>query len=576
MQQQYDVIIAGGGLAGLTLAIQLKREKSDISILILESRDTEAPTGAHKVGESTVELGTHYFREVLDLKDYLEAYELPKQGLRFFFKTNTKEDVASRVEFGSHEKLTVLSHQIDRGTFENYLVKHVQKLGATFILAARVKDVNFSPEGHEVIYNCNGENVSVKTKWVVDATGRGSLLKRKLKFQKPIEHNINAVWWRLKGIIDVDDWSDNKKWKAYLEPRLRYYATVHFMDKGYWVWVIPLGSKNTSIGIVADPAIHPFEEFNTYEKALAWLEKNEPLCYKMLKPRGEADGLMDFRVLKHFAHGTGQLYSADRWGVTGEAGAFLDPLYSPGSDFIAMNNTWLSDLILRDLMGEDITLRASIYEQSHFSHLENWIPIYQNKYLLMGNTQIMLLKISWDWAVYWAVPTLLFTNKYFTDLKILKELFASEKSLGRKFEQLNKIMQDLFLAWRPYETEIFTDRYIDAFRVDCLRELQLGIVKKYDQKQIIAKVAENLEILEKIAAEMFRLISSQVKGTPGDMNVDPYAISLETENEELHTKGLSHEPELSEDIKKLWLYKQKEKLAKDEIFELSVKEASKL
>ena len=68
MQQQYDVIIAGGGLAGLTLAIQLKREKSDISILILESRDTEAPTGAHKVGESTVELATHYFREVLDLK----------------------------------------------------------------------------------------------------------------------------------------------------------------------------------------------------------------------------------------------------------------------------------------------------------------------------------------------------------------------------------------------------------------------------------------------------------------------------------------------------------------------------
>ena len=68
MQTQYDVIIPGGGLAGLTLAIQLKRAKPDISILILESRATEATTAAHKVGESTVELATHYMREVLDLK----------------------------------------------------------------------------------------------------------------------------------------------------------------------------------------------------------------------------------------------------------------------------------------------------------------------------------------------------------------------------------------------------------------------------------------------------------------------------------------------------------------------------
>ena len=44
----------------------------------------------------------------------------------------------------------------------------------------------------------------------------------------------------------------------------------------------------------------------------------------------------------------------DRWGTTGESGPFLDPLYSPGTDFIAMNNSWLSDLILRDTGGEDI------------------------------------------------------------------------------------------------------------------------------------------------------------------------------------------------------------------------------
>jgi len=34
--------------------------------------------------------------------------------------------------------------------------------------------------------------------------------------------------------------------------------------------------------------------------------------------------------------------------LTGEAGAFLDPFYSPGSDYIAMANTFITDLIVRD------------------------------------------------------------------------------------------------------------------------------------------------------------------------------------------------------------------------------------
>lgn len=47
-------------------------------------------------------------------------------------------------------------------------------------------------------------------------------------------------------------------------------------------------------------------------------------------------------------------------GSTGEAGAFLDPFYSPGSDFISLNNTWVSDLIKRDFEGEDIRMPAML------------------------------------------------------------------------------------------------------------------------------------------------------------------------------------------------------------------------
>ncbi|MGZ3884582.1 MAG: FAD-dependent monooxygenase [Bacteroidia bacterium] len=559
MPKNYDVVIMGGGLAGLTLSIQLKQAKPDISIVVLEKRESEAATAAHKVGESTVELGSHYLREVLGLKDYLEAHELPKHGLRFFFKSNTKHNIASRVELGPREKLPVPSHQLDRGTLENELIRRTRELGTEVILGCRVKDVSFSKEGNEVVYIKNKEEHTVSGKWTADASGRGNVLKHKFGFKKDWDHDVNAVWWRLKGVVDIDDWTEDAAWKSKLKPRLRYLSTVHFMDAGYWVWVIPLGSKNTSIGIVADQKLHPFDTINQYPKALEWLRKHEPLCYEKLAPHGENGGLMDFLILKHYGHNTQRVYDAQqRWGTTGESGPFLDPFYSPGTDFISMNNTWLSDLILRDLKGEDIALRTLVYEQTHLALFDAWTHIYQYKYQLMGSTQIMVVKIFWDWAVYWSVLALLFTNNAFTDLKLLKDLFASSNGLGRKFTALHKQMQDFFIQWKPYDTEIFSDRYIDPFDLEFLREFQQGIdVQQGSQEKLMKKIAENLAVLEKVAAEIFRLVNAQVNGTTHDISVDPYTISLTETTVTTGESALAYDPEIAKDVAVMWFYKKK-------------------
>jgi hypothetical protein len=312
--------------------------------------------------------------------------------------------------------------------------------------------------------------------------------------------------------------------------------------------------KNTSIGIVADEDIHPFNTINTYEKAVEWIKKNEPLAaLKVCPPKDE---LMDFRILKHFAHNSGRIYSSDRWAVTGEAGAFLDPFYSPGSDFISLNNTWLSDLILRDISGEDITVRAEIYERTHLRWFESWLPIYQDKYKLMGNTQIMVFKIFWDWAIYWSVPCLLFTNKGFTDLKLLKELFVSENSLGQKFGDLNKRVQDLFLEWLPFENAVYSDKYIDPLDLDYLKSFQQGLETLHEPKELLKKVAANISILENVAAEMFRLISAQVKGTPENMNVNPYTISLSEKADIDSDKALAVDAAIKKEVAKMWFYKK--------------------
>lgn len=552
MTKNYDVAILGGGLAGLTLALQTKQANPDASIIILERRDGSAPDAAHKVGESTVELGTHYIREILDLKDYMDEHQLPKHGLRFFFSPQHKNDISKRVELGPRKLLPVPSHQIDRGSFENYLTELCIERGIEVQLGAKASNVDLNYEGHTVHVERAGETKTLNSKWVVDTTGRSGLIKRKLGLKKDIDHAVCAAWFRIKGDLNVDEWSDNKDWNTFLEPGLRRLGTIHFMDKGYWVWLIPLATGNTSVGIVADPAIHPFDTYNKLDKALEWLKVNEPLCYENIEPRKE--DILDFKVLKHFALNSEKLYSEERWAVSGESGVFLDPFYSPGTDFISMSNTFISDLITRDLRGEDVSLHTSVYEKTLFAVFNNWVPLYQNKYPMWGATQTMILKIFWDWAIYWSVPTLIFTNEMFTNLSVLKNLFASEDGAGQRFGRLNAQVQTLLTEWVEHDDQAFSDRYIDPFDIGYLKEFHLGLEERYSSRELVQKINSNMVILEEIASEVFRLMSTKIYGTATDLKVDPYTMTLK-ERPIDNEMGTLARPAIKADVAVMWYYK---------------------
>jgi hypothetical protein len=126
-------------------------------ILVLERRESQAQEAAHKVGESTVELGTHYIREVLDLKDCIHEHQLPKNGLRLFFSPQHKGDIAGRAELGPRNFLLVTSHQIDPVTFENKLAALCTERGNEFEIGAKVEDVLLNAEKHTVTYSQNNE-----------------------------------------------------------------------------------------------------------------------------------------------------------------------------------------------------------------------------------------------------------------------------------------------------------------------------------------------------------------------------------------------------------------------------------
>ena len=171
---------------------------------------------------------------------------------------------------------------------------------------------------------------------------------------------------------------------------LRWQSTVHLMGVGYWVWLIPLGSGSHSFGIVADGDLHPFARINRFERALDWLREFEPQCAEVVE--AHAGELEDFLALQHFAHGCARVFSADRWALIGEAGVFTDPFYSPGSDFIAMGNDYVTDLIVRDARGEDIAPRAEAFNATYLRLFEAFIRLYDGQYPIMGNAQVMTAK----------------------------------------------------------------------------------------------------------------------------------------------------------------------------------------
>jgi flavin-dependent dehydrogenase len=192
------------------------------------------------------------------------------------------------------------------------------------------------------------------------------------------------------------------------------------MGEGYWVWLIPLATGSTSIGIVADPDIHPLQDFNSFEKSMAWLRKHEPECVDAIEPHRES--VQDFLAVKKISRGAKQVFSSDRWGLTGEAAALLDPFYSPGSDFIAIGNTMIAKLIDEDLAGKPIEQLAPTLQSVFLTLFQNNLLTYRNQYPIFGNPRIMALKFVWDYAIYWGFPALLYFNEKLTDPLFIQSL----------------------------------------------------------------------------------------------------------------------------------------------------------
>jgi len=493
MDAARDVVILGGGLAGLTLALQLRGAYPDLDILVLERNRHPLPAAAHKVGESTVEIGAHYFDTTLGLRAHLDAEQIRKFGLRYFFSEG-RDDIENVTELGVSRYLPAPSYQIDRGTFENFLGAEVRRRGIEFRDATTVRgfEIGEGDAPHHVRFTDDDGEHAVASRWLLDASGRAALLRRRLDLTRDNGHHANAVWFRVDARIDMDQWSDDAEWRGRCHAE-RWRSTNHYLGPGYWAWLIPLGSGAHSVGIVCDAGMHPLEGMRDFERAMAWLGTHQPAVARAVD--AERDKLLDFRFLRHYSHGCARVFSADRWALTGEAGVFLDPFYSPGSDFIAIANTYIVALIGHDRAGANIAPYAHLYEQLYLSFYESTLTLFRGQYPLFGNATVLPVKVIWDYAFYWGVLCQLVFQQRLTDLAVLGRVQAS---LARA-RGLNLRMQQWFRDWHAIDPGHGEREMLDQCSLAWFTELNRGLHDALDEAGLVARLAEHADLLEALA-----------------------------------------------------------------------------
>ena len=496
----HDVVIMGGGLAGLTLAMQLRQRLPGLDVLVLERRTHPVPLAAHKVGESTVEIGAHYFSDVLGLKPHLMDSQLKKFGFRFFFSEG-RRDIENVTEIGASRPLPTGSWQIDRGIFENFLAEEAQARGIRFVDSALVRQVQLGQGGavHTLAWQRSGEPLqTVQARWVIDACGRAGLIKRQLGLAMDNNHAAHAVWFRIQDRIDIDQWTNDAEWQARCVTPTRWLSTNHLVGAGYWVWLIPLASGSHSVGIVADPAWHPSERMDTFDKAMDWLREFQPRLYDDLD--GKRDKLQDFAFFRRFSYDCKQVFSADRWALAGEAGRFLDPFYSPGSDFIAIGNTYITELVALDHAGKRIQAHTQIYEQIFRSFYDNTLALYQGQYGLFGDPEVLPMKIFWDYTYYWSVLAQLYFQGRLSDVASLSHL-RDELS---HCQRLNVAVQDLLRRWGLVSQRRNPAVMLDQASLPWFVELNRSLGDRLDEQAFRQRLRDATTRLHALASELLQ------------------------------------------------------------------------
>jgi flavin-dependent dehydrogenase len=329
--------------------------RAGVKCLVLEGDLFPRP----HVGESLVPSSTRVFKE-LDFLAKMEEARFPrKYGAAWTTATRAAvfakdfeglaPDCRADVRFEERPQPGVnqnYTYHVDRAKFDTLLLQHAHHLGAEVYEGTRVAYVDFSDEFPRLIFRMGRKEMAVTARMVVDATGRRTLLgnQLKLKVLDPVFDQYAIHTWF--GDFQRAAWNcDRPRAAQRAEPPLDAqsagcetrgaadnYIYVHFLPmSNSWVWQIPIDDDTTSIGVVTQKK--NFASSRQSREQFFWqCVGTRPDLVAALR---DATQLRPFKAEGDYSYAMSQI-AGDRYMLIGDAGRFVDPIFSTGVS-IALN-----------------------------------------------------------------------------------------------------------------------------------------------------------------------------------------------------------------------------------------------
>lgn len=340
--ESVDVAIIGAGPSGSIAASLLHAQGK--KVLVLEKQHFPR----FSIGESLLPC----CMQVIDEANMLEAVNQAgfqfKNGAAFRYQDKyTTFDFTDKFSQGPGT-----TFQVERANFDKLLADEAVKQGVQIRYGHRVDSIDLSAEPSLEVSNDKGQKQTVKAKFVLDASGFGRVLPRLLDLEKPSTlPTRSAVFNHIRDKITDPNFDRNK-----------ILISVHPDNQDIWYWLIPFSDGRCSVGVVGEPeqltslSGYGNNGFSTeignsdLDSILKTMINQEPGLQKLL---ANSELINESALLKGYSANVKTL-ATDKFALLGNAGEFLDPVFSSGVTIAMQSASIAAHTLLKQLDGEQV------------------------------------------------------------------------------------------------------------------------------------------------------------------------------------------------------------------------------